>query len=694
MTCRLNAGFKMRFCWFIAVFIICTATIYPKDNHIIILRDGSEYRCTLKEITGDKVVFSVNGEVRTISRTDAAKISFNKQRLYDDALSIKDIKDNEILNSYKKSLTYKARADVPIVVFLNSASYTFKNGVLVEKVKFGFSITNESGKEDVLRYFVYNKKFSSGRLLYAATIDRNGAVYTTDESAINEEPYMNTAPQYDNIMRVKFGFPKPDIGSYFVYEYEITTDYNKKGLYDFKTEFTLADYEETLNKKATFTGFGDKLIYSFYAGETAQAKYKITKKNNFLEIASDNIAKIGEDEDNMPLDDYLVSRIDVGVKIDYAKISSFYGSYLDGLYNEEFYTNYLRSIPGLPHDKASKLQGIYNHVLLSKKRISAPLQQNGYLPGDPVNFGSYPGLTPLDKSALFVLLLRAAGYKAELCFVRSDDLSDVRMATPGVTNFNGVVVNVDGSGYFSFYKDTLTNYNLDDYFKNGDLLPLRVTGAGLSKLSLRGMEPAVNRRVLKCGLTGGDLKVTLSFRATGGGADALNGEMMLSTQEKLLIMKGRAAAYGPSSVYLGHKYGEEGSGEYTLDFVIKDFVNKSGKLSFIKIPGIKPDMRAFARDKREYSFKFDSLTHEIIEAEITLPEDKKAEAADSEVAYNEAGVNLRFSVRNEPGKIKIVYNNDRDVYYMNGKQYSGYRNAYQQIAALIDRWIIIGGRSK
>ncbi len=439
------------------------------NTHIIILKDGSEYKGVLIKIEEGKVYFKINNEEKIFNKEYVDRIQFQQYRLYQDLKNVNEIKDTEIKSVWENSKKWEKDQNEPIVMLLDKlvVEYLSNNKVKIN-IKKAFKILNEAGKEYSAQYFYYLKDHSEAKLLYGITILPDGTVSTIEESAVNDEPINNEIPDYDLLHRVKFGLKDVDIESVFIWEAEIVRDFD-----EIKLPFLIEkDLIEKVNIEKqiikVMTPANMKLNYSIYNGlipfkGISVKKYR-DKNKQIYELEQNNIPAFVEDEDNIPGRSLIYPKFYACLNSSWSKISDEINKkYFQNKNNGEF-NELLKKIIGNETDKLKQIQLVYDYINRKINLINVSFDEFYSLPLNDDKILNLSTLNIMDKSYLFIRLMNVLNVESKFYYYRENYKNKITDKIQSLKLLDNVIceINFDNKKFFASFENQ--NFNIGQFY--------------------------------------------------------------------------------------------------------------------------------------------------------------------------------------------------------------------------------------
>ena len=682
--------------------------LYAKDTdksfHIIILKDGNEYKGKLKSIKEDMIIIEINGEEKIFNKSNVARIQFYKDRLYADIDNIKEINDREIQEIWEASKKWELSQNNQIVILLDKVYYDFKPGNKVNiKIKKAFKILNEEGKNYSTQYFYYLKNISKAELLYGITILADGSIKSIEESAINDEPINNEVPQYDNLHRIKFGLKDVDIGSVLVWEAEIETkwDYLNNPLLIDKELVGYNQVEKRIIKIRTPKTL--KINYEVYEGLIPFKKpFVLVKKDKnsiIYTIEQRNIKNFINDEKNPPSVYVIYPTFYASININWKKLSNLY-------YNKFFSTSFSEKLKNRSREITNqglyfedKLLLLYNYVNREINLVDIDLDGFSYTPMEEKKLLDSSSLNVLDKSYLFTRLANSLKIPVKLYLYRYNFKDEINNKCPSLKQFDSAIceIKIDNKSiYFSFEDQSFTVNQVNYSASNAWALDVSTRNSKIVKLKKLSYDYNKYQYKYECFLKDDNtLYINKTTKINGEDETTWRRKRFYSKDELDNYMKSRVSTLGNDVTLNEYKF-INNLDEFEKPIIInekiliKNYSYNSGKnIKLLKIPEVKFSAESVNKIERILPYKINNTMHAIYDIDIVFPDKYKVKYIPDSINLNFDGFSFisNYLVNNNKIKININYYFSKDTISIN--QYSKLKDCFEKLAKLTDEWILL-----
>lgn len=408
------------------LLLIITLPLCGKNECMVILNNGGEYRGSLLEIDADRFVFEFTDGKKEINKSEIYLLSFAKKRKYQNTQNISEIDDVEIQEAVKKAAVYKPVQNESIVTLLDKTDYTYNGTNIICTKKKIIKILNEVGKENSIQIVNYNTKNNENcDLLYAITVTPDGKVFSLQDDAINNEPAVQDGRLYQGKRRIKFSMPNPEIGNVLVYECQ--TEFPADSVFSPICEYFYLynSYCNVLKKELSFNNIPYALEVVQEKGEVkGGSKAQIIRKENSLAIKAQNIKRITISEPYLPDDSVLLPNVKVFSKFDGKSIAKYYRPQVcdSEIFNRFLSENNFDNLKTI--DDLKRVYTYFQDKIIQKNYF---MDVQAYKISDTDKMLQEKKLSPLDKTALFANVLLASGIESNFVFYNPQETSFVKL---------------------------------------------------------------------------------------------------------------------------------------------------------------------------------------------------------------------------------------------------------------------------
>ncbi len=620
------------------IFSLFSQYIFCQKNysHIIILKNGSEYRGALIKIDNNNIVFNLNGEDKIFNKNDVSSIQLHQKRMYEDVQNVNEINDEEIKSLFKDSDKFKTGQDQQIVTLLDKIKVDFidKNTLKIN-IKKAFKVLNVQGKDYSTQYFYYFKNISRARLLYGITISKDGKVSGIDDSAINDEPVNNQYPQYNLLNRIKFGLKNVDIGSVFVWEAEII-----RHRYDISRPFYLEKQlmlNENVYKQDIEVISGNDFNYAYYPGkmdfhkgktkkEFRDGKFIFTYKNEF-------IPGFTKSEENIPPDGYIIPFFCFSPVKSWKQISSdYYAEYFETPPSDDIKKMAI-SITTDEKEPLNQLKLLYNYVNRKIELGGVSIQDSYFTPLPDNILTNAPSLNVLDKSYLFTRMAQSLSIPVKMFFYIKNFNNPLLNSCPSLSQFDSVVCEymINNKPFYFSFENNNFNYN-QYYYSLSGADALEISGRDAVPVKLKKTNSADNEYHYDylCELSS-DNSMNIKKTTTVAGSDESNwrNDRFLSKDEFDKALQEGVNCFGNDASVLNYKFINrlddfEKPVIFEENIHINNYAINSGeKIKLIKIPELRYSASMVNNTARRFPFAAGSPYRAVYTYQIIIPKNYK-----------------------------------------------------------------------
>lgn len=608
------------------------------QTHILILKDGREYKGHLIKIMDNKIFFFTNGQEKVFDKNKVKKIQFHKNRKYEETTLIKQIRDKEIQNIWQEAKKWNKQKDIDFVLLFDKVTYTFKDEhTVIIGHKKALKILTEAGKDQSTQYFYYNKLTTNATLKYGITISPKGSVYSIDDEAINDEPSYNSTPHYDFLHRIKFGLKQVDIGSIFVWESQKEVKIDKiLNPFSMGSQLT-TDYP--INNKIVEILYPNSIHidYSIYKGLIPFNQPKITTSQengyNKLQFKINDVKQFIVTEESSPSNSVIYPSFFASQRVTWQELSKeYYAKYFLQSPNKVIKQT-AKKIIGKEHNKDKQLKLLYDFVNQKIKLVSIPLSSLCYRLTNQNKLLALPSLNSADKSYLFVKLAQSVGIGVDFLFYKNYFGKKIQKDIPSLRQFDSVLIRAPYKNKSIILSFENSNYYFGEtsFVINGaDILNISASGENLSKLPLLPSSFSHSKTNYNCILKEDNtLVVKRTTKILKTGQSSWRAKRFYSKKDLDKWIKARINSFNNNSILENYKFVNDlndFSKPIILEenFIVKNFAYKSGKnIILLPIPGFNYSAANVNLPKRLFPFQIGSVYTSDFNLLLTIPQDYK-----------------------------------------------------------------------
>lgn len=682
-----------------------TAQSEIKHSHILILKDGREYRGALKEIDENKVIFEINGQDKEWNKIEIERIQFQRKRQYEQVKNIEEIKDKEIKDAWQDSKKWNGSRDEQIVILLDRTDIEFnsKNKVTYRLKKI-IKVLNEEGKNFSTQYFYYFKDKAKADLLYGITILPDGSITSVDESAINDEPINNKYPHYNRLQRIKFGLGNVDIGSILAWEAVIESEWDQFDL-PFLFEKDLIIYENVVKRIINIRSSDhDNINYEIYGGliKFSEPKINVKKELNkrVYSIIQENVKGYIDDESNSPSDSLIYPKISITNDIKWEKISE--------KYNKTYFSTAVESVINDLAQKIVKkeaknddiLKQLYEYVNRKINIANVPLSQYSFLPNDAKTISEVSALNILDKSYLFVRLAKSFNIPVKMYMYRSNYRNDIINKSVSLKHFDSVIcqTNIGSENIYISFEDQ--NYNIGQVdYATSNAWAIELTDSNSSLIQLDELPFDYNKFIheYNCVLEE-DNSLLIERKTTILGSSQANwrSKRFLSQDELDKLMKLRISSLGNDVVLEGYSFVND-LADFDKPIIFKEKIrvnnysfSSGDDIKLLKIPGMRFSAGSVSKAQRSLPYDFGVTSDNIYKLSLKFPGRFRVKYLPKSMSIKNDDYNFTGSYnRNNNNEINVEFRTSLLKDLIETSKYTDLKDWLEQRAKLTDEWILL-----
>jgi hypothetical protein len=696
---------KLMLLLFLFISIIVFSESIEDQNyysHIIILKNGSEYRGSLVRIDKDYVIFKINDKIKMFDKKTINSIQLHQKRMYEDVKTIDQINDPDISSLFEASDRFKINENLQIIMLLDKLKISFLDKNTIKyNIKKAYKILNVQGKDYSTQYFYYFKNISKAKLLYGITISKDGNVDCLDDSAISDEPVNNRYPQYDLLHRIKFGLKNVDIGSIIVWEAEITRS-NDTLSRPFYIEKQLI-LDENILKQVVEVVSDDDFNYSLYEGKIDfyTGKFKKTTKGNqsIFTYVNEYIHGFSKDEQNIPSDRFILPFLCFSTINSWKKISTdFYNAYFD-LPISDAINNLARSIIGNEDNAEKQLILLFNYLNRKIELANVSMYDFYFTPLSDDLLVSSPALNNLDKSYLFTRMAQALNIPVKMYFYKKNFNNPLQTKCPSISQFDSVICESNLNNISKYYSFENPNFKADQYyFSLSEAEALEVTKSNSEISRLKKIDYRMDKffYTYKCELlTDNSMNILKTTTVIGSNEADWRNDRFLSKNEFDNIMQAEVSSFGTDASVIDYRFVNDLNDFekhiiFEQNIQVKNYaINSGNKIKLIKIPELRYSASTVNRDSRRFPYDVGSPYVADYTFEITIPKNYK-------IGYLPKSVNIDneffsfFAEYKQKGNviyIKIINIYKTDLIPV--KSYSDLKASIEKKSKITNEWIIL-----
>ncbi len=691
------------------LFLFFTFFAFASDNSIIILKDGREYKGELIEIDEDAVIFKIDNQTTKFPKKSVFKINFHKKRLYEDFKNIKEIRDKEISEIWKKSINLKSQKSNWVELF-DKISYDFQedNSVAI-RIKKALKILSIEGKEESVQFFYYLRDIFKAKLIYAFSVTPDGLLHPVSESALNDEPVNGAYPAYDNLNRVKFGLKNADVGTLIIWEAEISGIYDELS-YPFYIQKTLLNDYATQKRVIEITAPRDKNInYSFYRG---MVDYRFTapvisvKNGKKRLIFEENlIPEYINDESNTPADSAVYPSFHLNFNCGgYDYIASKYSEKYFFAPVDSKIDAAVKNIVGDEKEEIKKAKMIFEYINQKINLAPIPFSETKFTPSASEEVLIYlPTLNTLDKTYLFTRIVKSLGINCKMLFCKTNDSNPLINETESLKQFDKVIAVVSSHGedyYVSFENQNFSFGDLEFDLSFTSALDVTNKNGQITNTKKSDFSDNISIQKYVCEI-GEDDSLTLErdSQIEGISESYWRGKRFLSKEQTDKWVKKRASAFGNDAVILDYKFKNDLSDFdknvlFHEKIIAKDYSVSSGdNIKLFKLPDFKFRAESVNKDVRNLPFYIGERSKTILIYDIVIPSGYQIKYIPKSKKIDSEFFTFKYESDIIKGAIRIEVETVYKEILIQKEDYGDFKGFIETISTISNEWIILEKRS-
>gem|GEM_PF-1307821 len=675
------------------------------DSHIIILKNGKEYKGKLIEINDENVIFFINGKKEVFNKKDVTRIQFHKKRLYEDVKIIKKINDIEIKKAWEESKKWKESKDLEVVFLLDKVNIEFiQDGLVKLNFKKAIKILNEEGKNYSTQYFYYLNNYRKPEILYGITVSPEGKVTCLEESAINDEPVNNEYPQYDLLNRVKFGLKDVDVGSVIIWEAEIIEKWDLlKNPFLFEKYLVNSNYnvkKELIIKAPEDLNINLALHNGLIPFKTGKSDKKTEKKNIIYSYVQENIKLFINDEDNTPHDSIIYPWFIIACNAkSWDELS---GLYYDKYFNKPInidIKNLALSIVKNEKDSSVILSKLYEWVNRSINLVDVDMEEYSYCPNDEDKIISSSSLNVLDKSYLFTRMANALNIPVKMYFYKKSYKDKLIDNCFNLKQFDSVICESNIKNNKTIYSFENENFRLGQvYYSASEAQALDVTAPAGKIIMLPKLESDYNKYnyEYQCILSEDDtLNIKKITTIYGNEEIEWREKRFLSKDEFDIYMESRISNLGNNVKIVDYKFINKlddfnNPVKFEENIIVYNYSYSSGKnLKLFKIPDLKYSAGSVSKSQRSLPYDIGITSTSNYDFEIIFPKKYKLQYMPQPLDISNDLFCFKSNYENKGNKLITGF---KSVYYSKIIPISSYgifKEYIENRSKLLAEWIIL-----
>ncbi|OPX22739.1 MAG: hypothetical protein B1H02_05785, partial [Candidatus Latescibacteria bacterium 4484_107] len=621
--------------------------LYAQETDVLYTKKGEEYVGRLIEISENRVVFQHGIEGRMeFDLSDVQRVELGKSRTGDAWRTVGDIKDETLLNALAIAPPDSAYPHSGYLTLYQEATYRLHEdgSVRITKRKIQ-KVFKERGKRVANNALYYMSDNSNAQIDFGRTVTAEGDVIPISDAAIQDGSVFSQYPDYQNLNKKHSALKKVKEGS--VIDYQTTmvverTDF----LHPFLVDVSFSDREPILRKTLkVIVPKGVECAYQMRrfgtdepssVEETGDGSLQYTWT---LEHTPEMIA-----ENFMPETEDLWPRVAFAPKAQWADLSRKYAGILE---------EHLKGSPSLKEKAAEIVKGVknkteaaralYTYMVKQIRTIPVPYNLYSLIPKDIVQTYQKKYGNNLDKSLLFLGLLREAGITANLCLIVPQSEGALMEEVPSLGHFSDCLVRIaaeDTLLYAGVLDETIAFGALDADYQNVRGLIIDQAHPELVTTPLLDAEGEAKRRSVEVVISAdGTFIVRDHTRYTGQSAAQVRTLKVMRADELKKIFQEAVGRIHPNAELLSYQVSDlddlSAPVEITTEYRIRDYALQAGKsLMVFQLPDLEYSAYEVGKATRIHPLDWSHRTLETNQYTLALPEGFDVYHLPGDVHYN------------------------------------------------------------
>ena len=676
--------------------------LYAQETDVLYTKKGEEYVGRLIEISENRVVFQHGIEGRMeFDLSDVQRVELGKSRTGDAWRTVGDIKDETLLNALAIAPPDSAYPHSGYLTLYQEATYRLHEdgSVRITKRKIQ-KVFKERGKRVANNALYYMSDNSNAQIDFGRTVTAEGDVIPISDAAIQDGSVFSQYPDYQNLNKKHSALKKVKEGS--VIDYQTTmvverTDF----LHPFLVDVSFGDREPILRKTLkVIVPKGVECAYQMRrfgtdepssVEETGDGSLQYTWT---LEHTPEMIA-----ENFMPETEDLWPRVAFAPKAQWADLSRKYAGILE---------EHLKGSPSLKEKAAEIVKGVknkteaaralYTYMVKQIRTIPVPYNLYSLIPKDIVQTYQKKYGNNLDKSLLFLGLLREAGITANLCLIVPQSEGALMEEVPSLGHFSDCLVRIaveDTLLYAGVLDETIAFGALDADYQNVRGLIIDQAHPELVTTPLLDAEGEAKRRSVEVVISAdGTFIVRDHTRYTGQSAAQVRTLKVMRADELKKIFQEAVGRIHPNAELLSYQVSDlddlSAPVEITTEYRIRDYALQAGKsLMVFQLPDLEYSAYEVGKATRIHPLDWSHRTLETNQYTLALPEGFDVYHLPGDVHYNTPLITYQARFEQKNGDIRFTDASTRKAVFAPAGDYLLYKKGIEAKAKLAKEWVVL-----
>ncbi|MCD6334423.1 MAG: DUF3857 and transglutaminase domain-containing protein [Candidatus Latescibacteria bacterium] len=676
--------------------------LYAQETDVLYTKKGEEYVGRLIEISENRVVFQHGIEGRMeFDLSDVQRVELGKSRTGDAWRTVGDIKDETLLNALAIAPPDSAYPHSGYLTLYQEATYRLHEdgSVRITKRKIQ-KVFKERGKRVANNALYYMSDNSNAQIDFGRTVTAEGDVIPISDAAIQDGSVFSQYPDYQNLNKKHSALKKVKEGS--VIDYQTTmvverTDF----LHPFLVDVSFGDREPILRKTLkVIVPKGVECAYQMRrfgtdepssVEETGDGSLQYTWT---LEHTPEMIA-----ENFMPETEDLWPRVAFAPKAQWADLSRKYAGILE---------EHLKGSPSLKEKVAEIVKGVknkteaaralYTYMVKQIRTIPVPYNLYSLIPKDIVQTYQKKYGNNLDKSLLFLGLLREAGITAHLCLIVPQSEGALMEEVPSLGHFSDCLVRIaveDTLLYAGVLDETIAFGALDADYQNVRGLIIDQAHPELVTTPLLDAEGEAKRRSVEVVISAdGTFIVRDHTRYTGQSAAQVRTLKVMRADELKKIFQEAVGRIHPNAELLSYQVSDlddlSTPVEITTEYRIRDYALQAGKsLMVFQLPDLEYSAYEVGKATRIHPLDWSHRTLETNQYTLALPDGFDVYHLPGDVRYDTPLITYQARFEQKNGGIRFTDASTRKAVFAPAGDYLLYKKGIEAKAKLAKEWVVL-----
>ena len=686
------------------------------DTDVLYTKKGEEYVGRLSTVSADSVVFEhVMEGGMAFALPDVQRVELGRSRTGDTWRTIEDIDDPVLLEAMKDAPSEEEYPNAGYVtIYRETASRLNRDGssdVTSRKIQKVFKERGKAAANNTLHYLSAN---STGRIDFGRTITAEGEVVPLSDAAIQDGSVFAAYPEYRNLNRKQSALKKVREGSIIDYQTTVHKE-ETSALWPFLATSSLGDREPAR-----------KIVLSVTMPEEVDCTYQMLRfesdgpstleqlEDGFIRYTwiQENTAEL-EPENFMPTTNDLWPRVVIAPKATWADLGREYASVVASATRPD--EEIVRTVAELIEDRSNrweKAKSIYTFMIKEIRTIPVPYNLYNRVPQDINEVFARKYGNDLDKTVLFLAMLRQAEIPANLCLIVPQSRGVLMDQVPSLGHFSDCLVRIEGRRgilrrvlrrgvpeseciYASVLDERIPFGDLHAGYQHVQGLRIDRENARLIRTPLlpAEREAALNRADVEIS-EDGTFTVEESTRYTGGTAASIRGFKVLREEEVIKRIQSMVAGIHPNAEMIAYKMSDledlDAPVVLTVTYRISDYPLRAGeKLMAFHLPNLEYSAQEVGKPTRVHPLDWSSRAQTTNRYTLRLPEGFTVYHLPGDVAYDIPLFSYTAGFETKDGVVVFTDEYRRHHIEAPAETYPEFKKGIETRAKLSKEWVVL-----